>query len=321
MRSQRTQGGSRSTGRLLHRRVQLRLQRGIDPDPQSSRNFTGQPRQHLRRSDDPRAGQRSGEPGKYYPTGRRTYLRLSARDTVQAAALLSTMHTDRCRGVAIAQDREAYGAGLATLLGRQASRYKLHVVSSTAINPGARQYRSYARKLHREHADCFMFAGIISNNAARVTTAVAKALPKAKLYGGDAICTISFTDPALAGLSTSLGRRFRCTALTLALRAYPGGRSFLAAYKAAYGVANPDPYSIYGYESMKLGLDSIAGLAADDNRKATLLAALIAIKNRHSVIGTYSFDRNGDTTLRSYGLYRVGGRHGALVFVRNVDPR
>jgi branched-chain amino acid transport system substrate-binding protein len=266
-------------------------------------------------------GSAPGEPGKYYPTGKRTYLRLSARDTVQAAALLSTMHTDGCRDVAIAEDREAYGAGLAALVRRQADRHSVHIASSTAIDPTAHNYRSYARMLRREHADCFLFAGLTSNHAARASAAVAAALPRARMYGGDAICTIGFTDPGHAGISVSVGRRFQCTTLTLPVRAYPGGRSFLAAYKATYGVANPNPYSIYGYEAMKLGLDRISELAADGNRRSTLLETLFATKNRHSVIGTYGFDRNGDTTLRSYGLYRVRGRHGSLAFVRNVKPR
>src|SRR5262249_6208348 len=191
-----------------------------------------------------------GEPAKYYPTNKRTFLRISALDTVQAAALVSTMHTDGCRRVAIAEDLESYGAGLATLVARRASRHSVHVASSTAIDPTARHYRSYARRLRREHADCFLFAGLASNHAARVTADVAAALPRAKLYGGDAICTRAFTDPAFHGISASLGRRFKCTTLTLPVRAYPGGRSFLADYKAAFGASHPDPYSIYGYEAM-----------------------------------------------------------------------
>jgi hypothetical protein len=33
-------------------------------------------------------------------------------------------------------------------------------------------------------------------------------------------------------------------------------------------------------------------------------------RNRQSMLGTYEFDRFGDTTLRDYGLYRI--RRGAL---------
>jgi branched-chain amino acid transport system substrate-binding protein len=39
---------------------------------------------------------------------------------------------------------------------------------------------------------------------------------------------------------------------------------------------------------------------------------LLATKNRQSVLGAYSIDANGDTTLTDYGLYKIVG--GKLVF-------
>ncbi len=66
-----------------------------------------------------------------------------------------------------------------------------------------------------------------------------------------------------------------CTVATQDLAAYPGGKDFLAAYKAKYGTANPDPYAIYGYEAMKLGLDTIAKLGAKGNDKAAVLSRAV----------------------------------------------
>jgi branched-chain amino acid transport system substrate-binding protein len=57
---------------------------------------------------------------------------------------------------------------------------------------------------------------------------------------------------------------------------------------------------------MKLGLDTIKSLGAQGNSKSAVLKALFGIKSRNSVLGTYGFDKNGDTTLKSYGLYKVG---------------
>jgi branched-chain amino acid transport system substrate-binding protein len=266
-------------------------------------------------------GSAPGEPSKYYPSGERTYLRISARDTVEAGALLTAMHRDGCRRVAIANDQGAYGYGLAALMGSLKHRYGVRIDSSIGIDPTARSYRAYARSLRAQHVDCFMFAGIASSNAVLVTEAVAGAIPRAKLYGGDGICSRSFTDPAAHGIPALIGRRFKCTVLNLPLNAYPGGPAFLAAYKTEYGVSNPNPYAIYGYEAMKLGLDTVASLGSNGNSRPAILKALLATKDRHSVIGTYRFDRNGDTTLRTYGLYKVTGAHGTLVFVRNVNPR
>jgi branched-chain amino acid transport system substrate-binding protein len=263
-------------------------------------------------------GTAPAEPTKWYPTGVRTYLRIAARDSVQASALLSTMRSDRCRTVAVANDREAYGFGLAALVKVQASGYGVRVVSNTAIDPTARNYGSYTHLLASEQPGCFLFAGIVSDNPARVTEAAALGAPKARLLGGDAICTTAFTDPAVGGLPRALGRRFRCTQLPLALNAYPGGRQFLNAYRARYHRAAPDAHAIYGYEAMKLGLDTIARLGTAGSDRRAIRNALFATKHRRSVIGTYSFDRHGDTTLRSYGLYGVQGPHGKLAFVGNA---
>ena len=70
---------------------------------------------------------------------------------------------------------------------------------------------------------------------------------------------------------------------------------------------------------MNLGLDTIASLGAKGNSKSAVLEALFATKARNSVLGTYGFDKNGDTTLKSYGLYKVGS-DGSPVFFKTVTP-
>ena len=50
-----------------------------------------------------------------------------------------------------------------------------------------------------------------------------------------------------------------------------------------------------------------------------MLKALFATKDRQSVLGTYGFDANGDTTLKSYGLYKVGS-NGEPVFFKTLTP-
>ena len=70
---------------------------------------------------------------------------------------------------------------------------------------------------------------------------------------------------------------------------------------------------------MKLGLDTIKSLGAQGNSKSAVLKALFAIKARNSVLGTYGFNKNGDTTLKSYGLYKVGS-NGEPVFYKTITP-
>ena len=55
---------------------------------------------------------------------------------------------------------------------------------------------------------------------------------------------------------------------------------------------------------MQLGLDTVAGLGSKGNDKAAVLAALFA--NMHnSVLGSFEFDQDGDTTLDQYGVYTI----------------
>src|SRR6266567_7718540 len=265
------------------------------------------------------AGSAPGEPQKYYPSGTRSYLRIVPIDSIQAAADLMAMKGAGCTKVAVANDKEAYGAGLATLLELEKGFYGVTITSNTGIDPTAPNFRSYASTIASQGANCFFFAGIVSNGAVQITKDVNAALPTAKIFGGDGVCTGSFTAASQGGVPASLDPLIECTVATLNLTSYPGGKDFLAAYKAKYGSAEPDPYAIYGYEAMKLGLDAITKLGPDGGNKAKVLAALFATTARSSVLGTYGFDKNGDTTLKSYGLYKVGA-DGQPTFSTTLTP-
>ncbi len=264
-------------------------------------------------------GSAPGEPQKYYPTGTRTYLRMVPIDSIQAASDLIAMKQAGCTKVAVANDKEAYGAGLATLLGLEKGYYGVTIVSNTGIDPTAPNFRAYASTIQGQGADCFFYAGIVSNGAVQITKDVNTALPKAKIFGGDGVCTDSYTSAAKGGVPAAIDPLMECTVAVQNLASYPGGKTFLAAYQAKYGTANPDPYAIYGYEAMKLGLDTIASLGAQGNSKPAILKALFATTARQSVLGVYGFNQYGDTTLKSYGVYKVGS-NGEPVFYKTVTP-
>jgi branched-chain amino acid transport system substrate-binding protein len=264
-------------------------------------------------------GSAPGEPGKYYPTGKRTYLRIVPIDSIQAAADLLAMKQAGCGKVAIANDKEAYGAGLAQLIELEKAEYGVNVVSNTGIDPTASNFRTYAQTIKSQGANCFFFSGIVSNGGVQIVKDVNAALPTAKIFGPDGVCTSAWTQASQGGVPASIDPLMECTVATQDLAAYPGGKAFLTAYKAKYGTADPDPYAIYGFEAMKLGLDTIASLGANGDNKADVLKALFAIKDRQSVIGTYGFDANGDTTLKSYGLY-AADKTGNLVFKETLTP-
>ena len=192
-------------------------------------------------------------------------------------------------------------------------------MSNTGIDKTAPNFRSYASTIQGQGADCFFFAGVTANGAVQITKDVHSAIPTAKIFGADGVCSASWTSAAKGGVPASIDPLMQCTVATQNLTAYPGGQQFLAAYKAAYGISDPDPYAIYGYAVMQLALQTIAHLGAQGNSKPAVLHALFATSSTQSVLGTYGFNANGDTTLKSYGLYKVGA-NGAPVFYKSVTP-
>jgi branched-chain amino acid transport system substrate-binding protein len=259
----------------------------------------------------------SGPP--YAPTGTRTYLRIVPTDAVQAAADLQAMHEAGCTKVAIASDGEPYGTGFARLIQLQKESYGIDIVSFGPVNPDAQGYRSYGETLKNLHPNCFLLAGVASKGDVQVTKDVHLALPTAKIFGPQAMCTPAWTNPKDGGVPAEDDPLIECTQVIEPLAAYPGGKEFLAAYNARYPGSDPSPYALLGYEAMRLGLSTIAGLGNNGDSKSAVLSALFATAARHSALGIYGFDKYGDTTLRTIGLYKVGPT-GDPTFYKTITP-
>jgi branched-chain amino acid transport system substrate-binding protein len=263
-------------------------------------------------------GSNPGEPDKYYPAGTRNYTRIVPKDTIQGAALATVMKEDGCTKAQLANDKEVYGAGLAANIELAAKAQGLELVSNEAIDKNAANYRSLAQKAKAAGADCFVYAGITANNAVQLYKDFAAALPDAKLYGPDGVAESGFADPKEGGIPADVGARVKVSVATLNPESYPPeGQEFFKAFSEKYGEDNPDPYAIYGYEAMRLALDSID--RSKTGEKADIIKALFATKDRSSVLGTYSIDENGDTTLTDYGIYSV--KDGELAFDKTVKAQ
>ena len=210
-----------------------------------------------------------------------------------------------CTKVAVANDKEAYGAGLATLLGLEKGFYGVTITSNTGIDPTAPNFRSYASTIQGQGADCFFFSGIVSNGAVQLTKDVHAALPKAKIFVPDGACTGSYTNPKKGGVPA--GDR--------SADPVHGGHAGPARLSRRQGLpgrvqgqvrrGTPDPYAIYGYEAMKLGLDTIGKLGAQGTARRPCSRRCSRPRAAARCSARYGFDANGDTTLKSYGLYKV----------------
>jgi branched-chain amino acid transport system substrate-binding protein len=264
-------------------------------------------------TDDP--GSTAGEPDKYYPSGQRNYARIVPRDSVKGPALASVMKEDGCTKVQLTNDKEVYGAGLAEAIEAAAGDIGLEIISNDGIDKNSPNYRSMAQSAASAGADCFAFSGIVANNAVQLFKDFAAAIPDAKLYGVDGICERGFFDPEEGGIPASVASRYKCQSPTLPPSELPPeGQEFYTAYAEKYGEEIPDPYAIYGYEAMRLALDAIE--RSGTGEKADILTAVFDTEDREGVLGTYSIDDNGDTTLTDMSLQAV--KNGELKFVKVI---
>jgi branched-chain amino acid transport system substrate-binding protein len=266
------------------------------------------------------AGSNPGEPLKYYPTGKRTYARVVPKDDIQAAAQVALQKSEGCKKSYILDDQEVYGQGLANNAKLAAAKQGLAIAGLQGYDPKAANYRSLATTVAGSGADCVFVSAIVDNNAVQLTKDIAAALPKAKIFGPDGVEVSTYFDPKKGGIPLSLDPRVFMTVATLPPAKYPpAGQAFFQTYAGKYG--KPEAYAIYGYEAMGLMLDALkraTSNGASSPDRAKVVAALFATKDRQSVLGTYSIDPNGDTTLTDYGAYKVV--NGSDAFLKTIKP-
>jgi len=256
-------------------------------------------------------GAEKGEPDKYYPSGNRTFGRVVPADHIQAAAVVSYMKEQGCSNVYILNDKEVYGKGIADQVEKISGEQGVEVLGNDGIDTKAANFRSLSDKIGSASAGCFFYGGITQNKGVQLFKDVAAAASGIKMFGPDGVAESAFTEK----VGSSLEKQIFITNPTLDPKFYPASaQKFFDDFKAKYS-KDPEPYAIYGFEAMSAALEAIeaaGGVKPDAEGRQKVVDAFFQLKDRESVLGTYSIDENGDTTLSDYGGYKIEG--GKLVF-------
>jgi branched-chain amino acid transport system substrate-binding protein len=260
-------------------------------------------------------GADKGEPDKYYPSGVRTFGRVVPADHIQAAAQVSYQKEEGCTKTYILNDKEVYGKGLADQVQGIAGGQQIQVVANEGIDTKAANFRSVAQKIKASGADCMFFGGITQNKAVQVWKDVNAVNPSLKLFGPDGVAESAFSEK----VGSAVEKQAYITNPTLDPKLYPpAAQEFFKTFEEKFGKA-PEPYAIYGYEAMKLALLAIQNAGDKGNDRQAVIDAFFQIKDRESVLGKYSIDENGDTTLSDYGANRI--EDGALTFDKVIKAQ
>jgi branched-chain amino acid transport system substrate-binding protein len=253
------------------------------------------------------------EPERFYPTGRRTFARLQPGDPAQAVAQAQLMKLLGVHSVYVLDDQEPFEVPLADIVAQDAARAGIKVIAhdSLATTPGS-VFTGEVEKIVESHAQAVFLSGLAGSGTAKLWRELHNADPQLLLLGSSALAAESFT----AHLGTAAQDAYLTTPL-LPVQQYPApAQRVLSDYRKTFGDEG-GAEALYGYEAMTLVLDAIRSAGVHGNDRQTVIDRVLTTRNRDSVIGDYSIEADGESTLSRYGVDRV--RDGRAVFYRAID--
>ncbi|HEX7449041.1 MAG TPA: branched-chain amino acid ABC transporter substrate-binding protein [Pirellulales bacterium] len=236
-----------------------------------------------------------GEPQIYRPTGQITFARVAPTDDLQGPLGADWAKELGARRVYVLDDMEVYGRGIATLFAERSREIGLTVLGHESIDAKAQEFKSLMTSIKVLRPDLVYVGGTTQSKAGQIAKDMAAVGLDCKLMAPDACLEEAFIHAAGA---EHLNDRCYVTFGGLPPEHLTGkGRAFVEKYRGRYGVT-PEAYAIYGYEAGKVALAAIERAGRKD--RAAIIAACLSMRNFDGgALGTWSFDANGDSTLRT----------------------
>jgi branched-chain amino acid transport system substrate-binding protein len=262
-----------------------------------------------------------GEPGIYYPTGKRNYVRVAASDDYQgpaAADLLLSRAFKLAQGkkfspikdVYILHDNQTFGKGVAEAFRVRAQNLGIKVLGFEPWDAKATSYEAIANRIKATNADAVYLGGIVCNNGAKLLKDLRAVLGAGPVFvGPDGWTPYSAT---LAAGSAAQGMYVSYAGQPLE-KLGKTGKKFIKAFKKYLGIKTlPPPYAVYQAQGAQIMLDAIK---RSNGTRASVTAQLFKTKVKNGIMGTFHFDKNGDIApLKWISFDQLRGNNGVPVF-------
>jgi branched-chain amino acid transport system substrate-binding protein len=248
----------------------------------------------------PGPGTVAGEPGKYYPTGKRNYARVVAADDYQGAADALLAQQSGVKKLFILNDKEAYGLGVATNLKNAAMKLGIKVVGFTAFDAKATSYEALAVKIKASGAQGVFLGGLVCENGGKLIKDIAAGAPGVKIMAPDGFTPFS----AVIQQAGSASNGMTISVAGLPNSALKGaGKKFVAQFTQADHKA-PDPYSVYAAQAAEA---MVAAIAQSNGTRADVAKQMFKINLKNTIFGSLHFNANGDVTSNPVTIYKISG--------------
>lgn len=235
----------------------------------------------------------TGEPGIYRPSGSVNFFRVVPTDDLQGAVGADWAKELGATKVFVLHDREVYGTLIASAFEKRARDLGIEVVKVEGLDRKAAEYRAIGAQIKASGADFIYFGGTANSNAGQIARDLRGSGVEAPLMVPDGCFEAAFIEAA--GAENLNGRTYVTFAGLPADQLTGELADFRARYEEAFGI-EPEAYAIYGHEAARVLLHAIG--RAETKDRAGVMAAVAAIREFDGAKGVWSFDENGDTTLR-----------------------
>lgn len=236
-----------------------------------------------------------GEPDIYRPTGKVNYTRLVPTDDLQGSLGAAWAKELGVRRVYVLDDNEVYGKGIANLFVEACQNLGIDVLGHESIDVKAQEFKPLMATIKGLKPDLVYFGGTTQSKGGQIAKDMVAAGLDCKLMVPDACYEEAFI---LSAGADNLNDRCYVTFGGLPPDQLTGsGKRFVENHEKRFG-GKPEAYAIYGYEAAKAALEAIRSAGVKD--RAAILKACLGIKDfDQGALGTWSFDENGDSTLRT----------------------
>jgi branched-chain amino acid transport system substrate-binding protein len=247
-----------------------------------------------------------GEPGIYYPTGKRNYARVSASDDYQGPAAADLLRKLKKRSVFVIHDNETFGKGVANGFRQRAARLNIRVLGFAPWDGKATSYEALAEQIKQTGAQSVYLGGIVCNNGVKLIKDLGAVLGKrVTLIAPDGFTPYSAT---LQAGSAAQGMYISYAGQPLS-KLGPAGKRFIAGLKAyAKLKGQVPPYAVYQGQATQIMLNAIA---KSNGTRASVVDQMFRTRVKNGIMGTFRFDKNGDTVpFKWISFDRLKGKSG-----------
>jgi branched-chain amino acid transport system substrate-binding protein len=257
-----------------------------------------------------------GEPGVFYPTGVRNYFRVCTTDDNQGPAGALWAKELGFKSVYVIDDSDVYGTGIADLFTDEADTLGLTIDGRAHLLKTSPDFEASTTALVadilKKKPDLVYYGGITPNGGPELLSMLRAAGAKEAFMGPDGILEQDFIDRA--GAANADGVYATTIGVPPAEMDNDAAKAFNDAYTKRFGEA-PDVFSAFGYEAANVTLQAIS--KAPQKTRALVLQEMRTMQSWSGVLGTWSFDENGDTNAILLSGNRVIDGH--FTFVKKLS--